>query len=588
MLEQAAREGDRFAGGDKLRRALSAAMAAGGHGARDGGKTRGALLRRAAQIAHRDLNDVEQAFAWLADALVSHVDSSTLDALEALGLEIADPRRAEGAITHALNEVFDGPLVRQLLGRRAKIRRDQIVDHTGAAQDLKKLHDLSPQDGAVMEELAGLLTDLADFKTLVQVYEDQILRGKDVNVRAELARKVARIWEEQLHDAREAADAWRRVLRMKQGDTEATAGLERAKTNALKKADPGSLREAYAPPKMEAKIEPPPPVKPASNFAPAAAVAAANARTASIPPGALSLPSAATSAHSNGSAAPPPAQPQRSRGPSSPALTASGSGASAAASPSSPPAERKPPQRPLAPRVPSEPPPPMTHARSEPPPLPMEARMPSAPPTTQAVITEGFPQLGADHEDRTRPAVIVRPVAPAPAHAESSPADDEPNTAMTAAGNVAALEMEIDASLGRLELGEATTAPSASGGKAPKTVSYDNGRREHADTTLNDRGALFGNADDDPGTLSTGIASGPHTLPGMPVDAATFNIPHAEPSREEVELDEVDLIETGADLDATHARQLTPKEEDSLSEDVALDDEEHTETSQTVRPHRSN
>ena len=25
-----------------------------------------------------------------------------------LGLEIADPRRAEGAITHALNEVFDG------------------------------------------------------------------------------------------------------------------------------------------------------------------------------------------------------------------------------------------------------------------------------------------------------------------------------------------------------------------------------------------------------------------------------------------------------------------------------------------------
>src|SRR5690606_8304939 len=61
-LETAAREGDRFAGGDRLRRALCQALAGGGHGARDGGRTRGSLLRRAATIAHKDLNDIEQAF----------------------------------------------------------------------------------------------------------------------------------------------------------------------------------------------------------------------------------------------------------------------------------------------------------------------------------------------------------------------------------------------------------------------------------------------------------------------------------------------------------------------------------------------
>jgi hypothetical protein len=72
-----------------------------------------------------------------------------------------------------------------------------------------------------------------------------------MTARSELARKVARMWEEQLQDPREAADAWRRVLRMKAGDTEATAGLERAKTNMLKKPDPGSEREAYAPPKLQ-------------------------------------------------------------------------------------------------------------------------------------------------------------------------------------------------------------------------------------------------------------------------------------------------------------------------------------------------
>src|SRR5205807_2257200 len=53
LLEGTARDGDRTTGGEKLRRALCAAMAAGGQGARDGGRTRGALLRRAASMANR-------------------------------------------------------------------------------------------------------------------------------------------------------------------------------------------------------------------------------------------------------------------------------------------------------------------------------------------------------------------------------------------------------------------------------------------------------------------------------------------------------------------------------------------------------
>jgi hypothetical protein len=77
----------------------------------------------------------------------------------------------------------------------------------------------------------------------VRVFEDQILRGKDMGARAELARKVAQMWEIELADPREAADAWRRVLRMKQGDPEATAGLERAKSNMLKTLDAPSERK---------------------------------------------------------------------------------------------------------------------------------------------------------------------------------------------------------------------------------------------------------------------------------------------------------------------------------------------------------
>ena len=249
MLEQLAVHGDRRAGGEKLRRSLIQALANGGGGARDGGRTRAALLRRAADLARAELGDVDQAFQLLGDALIAHVEPETLDAVEQLGRAVLDPSRCDAAFSRALSEVFDGPLVRLLLSRRARLRRTELHDLAGAAADLKKLHDLSPSDHEVLEELSMLLRDLGDFRGMVHLYEDQILRGRDMTTRAELARKVARMWEEQLQDAREAADAWRRVLRMKAGDAEATAGLERAKRNALKKPDPDAGPDTYAPPR---------------------------------------------------------------------------------------------------------------------------------------------------------------------------------------------------------------------------------------------------------------------------------------------------------------------------------------------------
>ena len=166
-------------------------------------------------LAHRELDDIDKAFHWLGDALVTHVDDTSLDALDELANEIGDPKRAETVLNRALEEVFDGPLVRKLLARRAQMRRDQLDDKAGAAGDLKRLHDLSPSDSGVMDDLAQLYTELADWRGMVQLYEDQILRGKDANARAELARKVARLWEEKLDDPREAeADAIGTLLDM--------------------------------------------------------------------------------------------------------------------------------------------------------------------------------------------------------------------------------------------------------------------------------------------------------------------------------------------------------------------------------------
>jgi tetratricopeptide (TPR) repeat protein len=262
VLERAARDADKQTKNDALRSTLCGAMANGGQGARDGGRTRGSLLRRAAFIAKAELHDADEAFDLLGDALVAHVEAASLDALEELARQAGDLRRAEGTLTRALGEVFEGPMVRQLLARRARLRRDELDDKTGAAADLKKLYDLSPTDPSALEELSQLLTQLGDHRAMVQLYEDQILRGKDVAARAELARRVARLWENELGDPREAADAWRRVLRMKPGDSEGTAGLEHAKANMLKKAA------------LESESEPPPPVTPPSIVPPQTAALA--------------------------------------------------------------------------------------------------------------------------------------------------------------------------------------------------------------------------------------------------------------------------------------------------------------------------
>jgi hypothetical protein len=274
VLEKAAADGDAQLGGILMRQTLATSLATGSHGLRDGGRTRSALLRRAATLAFKELGDAPKAFEWLAQALVTHVEPATLDALEELGDMADDLKKVEEVLSKALEEVFDGPLVRQLVSRRAKLRREKLGDMPGAAADLKKMHDLSPTDAQITEELYGLLTQLRDYRSMVQLLEDQILRGKDPAVRAELARKAARLWEERLADPREAADAWRRVLRMKPGDPEAQAGLDRAKANMLKKP------ESLAPPAPE-------------EFSPVAIPAAAPLPTrGSAPPPARTAPPA--------------------------------------------------------------------------------------------------------------------------------------------------------------------------------------------------------------------------------------------------------------------------------------------------------
>lgn len=230
-LWNAARAADELDGESHRRRALIDVLIGTTSGPRDGGRTRSSQLRRVAERMRTEIGDEDASYELLARALVAHVDASTLDAVEEA--TAGEPQRAESIYTRALEDVFDGPLVRQIISRRATLRQEKLNDFDGAIRDLKKLHELAPADTQVTDRYRSILTEANDYRGMIQLNEDGILRSKDQNARADLARNIAKIWEERLGDARESADAWRRVLRLKPQDAEATAGLDRAKRNKL-------------------------------------------------------------------------------------------------------------------------------------------------------------------------------------------------------------------------------------------------------------------------------------------------------------------------------------------------------------------
>lgn len=302
-LWAAARDADAADGTADRRRALLDVLVSTSAGPRDGGRTRSAQLRRAAEWMRLECDDDEAAFELLASALVAHVDAATLDAIEAL----AAPDRAAAIFTRTLEEVFDGPLVRQILSRRAALRYEKMGDLEGAIRDFKKLHELAPADQAITDRYRTVLEEANDYRGMIQLYEDQILRSKDQAVRGDLARSIARLWEERIGDPRETADAWRRVLRLKPQDPEATAGLDRAKRNKLQ-FEEGKFPAQRAP-VPETSIAPPP-MKAAGHksFAKKGAAATPLARPSSVPPArASSMPPARLPVRAS-SAPPPPAR----------------------------------------------------------------------------------------------------------------------------------------------------------------------------------------------------------------------------------------------------------------------------------------
>lgn len=218
----------------EMRLALLDVLALAGKEARDGGRTRSLYLRRGALLAFQELGDSTRAASFFEESLVAQVDDETVEAIEHLADTLGRVEEADKIFGRALERIHDGPQLRALLRRRYDLRSTRLDNPQGAAEDLKRLYELSPGDTDIAAQLETYYEQNDDTRGLVQLFEDRILRSRDSNLRSELARRVAWLWQDKLRNPRETADAWRRVLRLNPADTEAKEHLERAKLEMRK------------------------------------------------------------------------------------------------------------------------------------------------------------------------------------------------------------------------------------------------------------------------------------------------------------------------------------------------------------------
>ena len=254
-LELSAQEADRGNDASQNVRALVASLSDAGSGLRDGGAFRSEALRHAAELARRTLGDKARSWTLLGESLSASPSDDNLKTLRSFESEDGDGTAAADALRFALGGVFDANQSRTLLLESARVKRERMNDAKGAAEDLRAAYDLAPADAALWSALTSTLREAGDFRGLVSAYEDRLVRERDTATRQEFARIVARIWSDDLVDAREAADAWRRLLRLAPGDAEAQSGLEKARGSLVGNPSvppPASLRARPTPPNLEA------------------------------------------------------------------------------------------------------------------------------------------------------------------------------------------------------------------------------------------------------------------------------------------------------------------------------------------------
>jgi tetratricopeptide (TPR) repeat protein len=246
-----------------------------------------ALMRRASRLVDDKLGDERMAFDLLrAGAALFPLDETMYDSLleraEASGhLDALDAHLARG-----VEEALDPRTAACLLSRRARLLEGPLGRADDAANVYSKLLQLRPDDQQAASKLRESLRKARRFQDLLVVIHKQTLRAKQPDDKVELLKETAQVWELDLRNRWEAADAWAKVLELAPTDPEALRALSRLDRRAAPPSGPRA--QGRVTPDLDRRQAPAQPSSdPNAPVLPPVAAVAAAPETRPLPPATL-------------------------------------------------------------------------------------------------------------------------------------------------------------------------------------------------------------------------------------------------------------------------------------------------------------
>lgn len=187
---------------------------------------RAAAWRRLGALAVEKLGAPHRAFDWYARALVEVPDDDEARSrLLALGEQLGRLDQLAGLFARALPRATRA--VRPLGYALAELY-ERLGDPEGAEEVYTDLLDrLGAAESAALAALEARCTTSGRFIELARRLQAALATDPPEDVRADLATRLARIYEERLNRTAEAIEAWHVVLAVEPQDEEALAGLAR-------------------------------------------------------------------------------------------------------------------------------------------------------------------------------------------------------------------------------------------------------------------------------------------------------------------------------------------------------------------------
>ncbi len=233
----------------------------------EGTRSQGTLLVRVARLVEHAFDDLQGAFAAYQEALSTDPSFEAAFAeAERLARELGDFAAIAATYETVLKDAIDPTVVRPVRRRLARILAHELGRGEEAADHLWRIVQVDAGDAEARRDLEEIYEKAGRWNDLLLLLERDEGKGS-AEERLALARRVASIWDEKLHNHYEALEAWEAVEKLAPADADAKAAIARLK--AEEKRDPDEdddlFRDSVPPPKFDLEAEereeaaPPPP-----------------------------------------------------------------------------------------------------------------------------------------------------------------------------------------------------------------------------------------------------------------------------------------------------------------------------------------